>query len=135
MSEEKIYKRIVFDVDGTLCKTKAPNQSYSEVEPDITVINKLKEYKNNGFYIILYSSRQMRTYKNNIGKILVNTLPILLEWLQKYDIPYDEIHMGKPWCGYEGFYVDDKTIRPDEFLNMTLEEIYSLLNINKKKNE
>ena len=39
------------------------------------------------------------------------------------DIPYDEIIYGKPWPGHKGFYVDDRTIRPDEFLNSTIDEL------------
>ena len=128
------YKRIVIDIDGTLSELNSSERSYSDVKPNLSVIEKLKEYKNQGFYIILLTSRQMRTYKNNIGKIIANTIPILLEWLKRYDIPYDEIYVGKPWCGYNGFYVDDKTIRPEEFLNLTLKEIYSLLNIRIEKN-
>ncbi len=46
----------------------------------------------------------------------------------KYNIPYDQIIMGKPWPGYGGFYVDDKSIRPSEFVNKTEEEIIDLLN-------
>ena len=38
----------------------------------------------------------------------------IVNWLNKHDVPFDEIHIGKPWCGDDGFYVDDKAIRPDE---------------------
>ncbi|EBU3698818.1 capsular biosynthesis protein, partial [Salmonella enterica] len=47
--------------------------------------------------------------------------------LEVNDIPYDEIYVGKPWCGYEGFYVDDKAIRPSEFINYTYDEIVNIL--------
>ena len=39
------------------------------------------------------------------------------------DIPYDEIIYGKPWPGHHGFYVDDRTIRPDEFLKYSVDEL------------
>jgi len=52
---------------------------------------------------------------------------VVIDWLNKYNVPFDEIHIGKPWCGFEGFYVDDKTVRPDEFLSMSYEEIRVLL--------
>ncbi|EFN9551897.1 capsular biosynthesis protein, partial [Escherichia coli] len=65
--------------------------------------------------------------QNNIGLINKNTLPVIINWLDKNDIPYDEIYVGKPWCGHEGFYVDDKAIRPSEFVNKTYEEIVELL--------
>jgi len=32
----------------------------------------------------------------------------VIEWLNKYQIPYDEIHFGKPLAD---FYVDDKAIK------------------------
>lgn len=88
---------------------------------------RLKAYKEQGFSIILNTSRNMNSYQNNIGLINKNTLPVIINWLDKNDIPYDEIYVGKPWCGHEGFYVDDKAIRPSEFVNKTYEEIVELL--------
>ena len=44
-------------------------------------------------------------------------------WLKKWDIPYDEIVYGKVWPGHKGFYVDDRTIRPNEFLSCNIEEL------------
>ena len=70
----------------------------------------------------------MRTFEGNLGKINAVTLKTILQWLSRHKIPYDEIHVGRPWCGFEGFYVDDQTIRPDEFINLSLEQINKLLN-------
>ena len=50
-----------------------------------------------------------------------------MEWLQEHQIPFDEIIVGKPWCGTDGFYVDDRAVRPSEFLNMSYAEIQNLL--------
>ncbi len=69
----------------------------------------------------------MRTYDGNVGKINIHTLPTIIEWLDKHAVPYDEIHVGKPWCGFEGFYIDDKAIRPSEFVNLSYDEIQGLL--------
>ncbi|HBC7113125.1 TPA: capsular biosynthesis protein, partial [Escherichia coli] len=69
------------------------------------------------------------TYNSNIGKITAVTLPIIVEWLEKNNVPYDEIYVGKPWCGHEGFYVDDKAIRPNEFVNLSYNEIKKLTGI------
>jgi capsule biosynthesis phosphatase len=125
-------KRIVIDVDGTLCEEKTSEMAYCDVKPSVEIINQLKEYKKAGFYIIIYSSRQMRTYSGNIGRINAQTLPVLVEWLKKHDVPYDELIVGKPWCGFEGFYVDDKTVRPDEFLKLSYEQIQKLLKTKRK---
>ena len=56
----------------------------------------------------------MRTYNGDINKILKYTKPVLETWLRKWEIPYDEVIYGKPYPGKEGFYVDDKTLRPDK---------------------
>lgn len=122
--EEKV---IVIDIDGTICNIKSSEQHYSEIQPVKSVITKLIEYKEKGFYIILFTSRQMRTYQGNIGKINAHTAKVLFNWLEKYKVPYDEIHFGKPWCGKNGFYVDDRTIRPKEFLELSYNEIVELL--------
>ncbi|HFM3195463.1 TPA: capsular biosynthesis protein, partial [Escherichia coli] len=49
------------------------------------------------------------------------------------NIPYDEIIVGKPWCGTNGFYVDDKAIRPSEFISLSETEIAELLDKEVKK--
>ena len=118
---------IVFDIDGTLCPIKKEYENYIDLIPYKNIIDKLIEYKNNGFKIILFTSRNMRTYNNNIDLILKNTKPILEEWLKKWNIPYDEIIFGKPYPGKLGFYVDDRTVRPKEFLKKNIDEIKELL--------
>ncbi len=120
-------KVIVMDIDGTLCEIKSKEQSYLEVVPKYNILKKLKDMKEQGFYIILYTSRQMRTYEGNIGKINANTGKVLFQWLEKHNIPFDEIYFGKPWCGKKGFYVDDKAIRPSEFEKLNYDEILALL--------
>ena len=114
---------IVMDLDGTICPIKQPNESYESLCPYQDVVAKMREYKARGFRIVISSARNMRTYKGNIGKINANTLPVIIDWLRRNDIPYDEIHVGKPWCGTGGFYVDDKAIRPDEFVDWSYSEI------------
>ena len=123
---ENESKRIVMDIDGVLAK-KDSDKDYSDRDVDEGVLSTLREYRDRGFYIILNTARNMRTHDGRIGKINAETAPKLLEWLDKYDVPYDEIHYGKPWCGHEGFYVDDKAIRPSEFENMSHEEIRELV--------
>ena len=92
----------------------------------------IRLYKEQGFYIVIYSSRNMRTYNGEVGLINIHTLPNIIEWLKKNDIPFDEIIVGKPWCGYDGFYIDDKAIRPSEFHSMSFEQIKELLNKEKQ---
>lgn len=118
-------KKLIFDIDGTL--TKANTNDYKNVLPKNEVIEKLREYKKQGFEIVLSTARNMRTHKGNIGKINIYTLPIIIEWLEKHQVPYDEILVGKPWCGKQGFYIDDRAVRPSEFASLSFEEINALL--------
>lgn len=120
-------KRLIFDLDDTLCTTQ--NGDYANAQPITEVVEKLREYHRQGFTIIINTSRNMRTYQGNIGAINKNTLPIIIDWLARHDIPYDELYVGKPWCGFEGFYVDDKAIRPDELVKLSYAEICQLLDL------
>jgi len=118
-------KNIVMDLDNTL--TLGESASYKDAKPNIETVETLIKYKKQGFNITIFTSRNMRTYEGNIGKINKNTLPIILEWLEKHNIPFDEVIVGKPWCGFDGFYVDDKSIRPSEFNALSYDEIKQLL--------
>ena len=120
-------KRLIFDLDDTLCTTQ--NGDYANAQPITEVIEKLRDYHRQGFTIVINTSRNMRTFQGNIGAINKNTLPIIIEWLDRHDIPYDELYVGKPWCGFEGFYVDDKAIRPDELVKLSYVEICQLLDL------
>lgn len=124
---EETEGTLVVDIDGTLCDIKTANQSYAELAPRPAIIERLRAYQAKGYHILLFTSRNMKTYSNNLGLINKHTAPVLLEWLAKWDVPYDEILFGKPWPRSKGFYIDDRAVRPDEFLNMSEEEIQELL--------
>lgn len=124
-------KRLIVDLDDTVSVTTEGD--YANSSPVIEVIEKLKEYKSQGFDIVINSSRNMRTYESNVGKINIYTLPNIIDWLRKHDVPFDEVYIGKPWCGFDGFYIDDKSIRPSEFLKYSYDEIQTILNEEKNK--
>ena len=120
-------KRLVIDLDDTL--TIAGSRDYANVPVREDVAEMVRNYKAKGFEIVIHTARSMRTYQCNVGKINAHSLPVITDWLERHNIPFDEIIVGKPWCGSEGFYVDDKAIRPEEFTKMTYDEIRRLLNI------
>lgn len=119
-------KRVVFDIDGVLCK-KDENRDYADRVPHSGMVKRLQQYYDEGYYIILYTARNMNTHQGRIGKINADTAKTLLQWLEEHNIPHDEIYYGKPWCGHDGFYVDDKAIRPSELANYTTDEIRHIL--------
>ena len=115
-------KRLIVDLDGTLT-LGGDGQSYADKEPNLPLIQRLRAYKADGFEIVIHSSRNMRTYEGNVGRINMHTLPVILDWLRLHDVPHDEVYVGKPWCGFEGFYIDDRAVRPDEFVEMDYETL------------
>jgi capsule biosynthesis phosphatase len=118
-------KRLILDIDDTISRSEGT--SYDEAALIRPIRERILEYKALGFDIIFSSSRNMRTFGGNLGKINKHTLPAIIDWLTRHDIPFDEIYVGKPWCGDDGFYVDDKAVRPHEFATKSYDEIRQLL--------
>lgn len=117
---------IVIDLDGTLTVPGSAD-TYGALQPQHAVVQQLRHYAANGFRIAIMTSRNMRTHANSIGRINAETLPIVIDWLKRHDIPFDEVHVGKPWCGDDGFYVDDRAVRPSEFVALDQAAIAALL--------
>ena len=116
---------VVIDVDQTLCPLRSSETAYDDLIPYPDVVGQLQEYRDAGWYIIIHTGRQMRTHECNQGRINAKTLPALVKWLDRWDIPYDEIWPNKPWAGFNGVYVDDHTITPKDFTTLTWEQIQS----------
>ena len=123
---------LIIDLDGTI--TLDENLPYIDKRPNLPLIKKLKHYKKQGFKIIIFTSRAMRTYSGDIEQIKANALPEILAWLERHKIPYDEVVVGKIWCGEGGFYVDDRAIRPSEFATLSFSQITQLLDKEKSAN-
>jgi capsule biosynthesis phosphatase len=127
-------KRIIIDLDHTLCvpdpgsdQSLDPSEKYRNAAPVPGVIAQLRVYRGMGFEIVINTSRNMRTYGGDVEAIKANSLPLILAWLAEHDVPYDEVIVGKPWCGFEGFYVDDRAVRPSEFASLSYAEIKALI--------
>jgi capsule biosynthesis phosphatase len=116
--------RLVVDVDGTLTIDE-PGVAYQDKRPRLDVIKRVNILRSRGAKIVIYTARNMRSHQGNLGVINKLTLPVLMGWLDRYDVGFDEIYMGKPWCGSEGFYVARNAIRPDDFTEVPLNQIES----------
>ena len=68
-------KSIIVDIDGTLCPIKKANENYRDLIPYKKMIEKLKEYKEKGFKLVLFTSRNMNTYNCNLDLINKITKP------------------------------------------------------------
>uniref|UniRef100_C6E5V8 Capsular biosynthesis protein n=1 Tax=Geobacter sp. (strain M21) TaxID=443144 RepID=C6E5V8_GEOSM len=118
---------IYVDLDGTLCPLKGEGERYEDLPANEEVIRRLLVARKQGYRIVIHTARNMRTYQGELSRINIETAPGILEWLKKRNVPYDGLLVGKPWPGPRGFYVDDRAVRPDEFVHLDEEGIRSLL--------
>ena len=118
--------RIVFDLDGVICELKKPSESYSEVIPKKKVIQKMRNLKEDGHYLIIHTGRHMRTCNGDVAKVIEKIGKVTEDWLEKWQVPYDEIIFGKP---YADVYIDDLGVEfsTNEKLGEKLESIQPVI--------
>lgn len=95
-----------FDIDNTICREKQEGQSYADVEPFPEAVQLLDWLRDEHHTIVLYTARHMKTCNGNQGKVLARQGKVLFDWLEKWEIPYDELHWSKP---YVDLMIDDAT--------------------------
>ena len=105
--------KFIIDLDNTLTK-EDPNIAYENKEPNNEIIKVLDNLDKED--ITVFTARNMRSFNGDIEKINLITRPIAETWLKQNNVKYSNIIMGKPWCGEEGFYIDDKNLSLDEFI-------------------
>lgn len=110
---------LVVDLDDTICYPNLEHtdtrQRYELARPNLNMIEALHRAKAKGYKIIVYTARRMLTHNGDLEKIEADAGEATRKWLNKYNVPYDELMFGKPYAEY---YIDDKALRPDEFVKM-----------------
>ena len=64
----------------------------------------MRNLKDQGHYLIIHTGRHMRTCNGDVTKVIEKIGKITEEWLEKWNVPYDELVFGKP---YADIYIDD----------------------------
>lgn len=100
--------RICIDLDGVICELRKPGQAYADLQPLPGAVDRLRQLKAAGHYLIICTARHMKTCDGNVGKVVARQGAVTLEWLTRHGIEYDEIHFGKPWAEV---YIDDNALR------------------------
>lgn len=104
--------KIVFDVDDTIC-SNIRRLGYENCTPDYEVIKKINHLHDNlGFFITLHTARGMVSCNGDAEKIIAKNKKILEDWLERYDVHYDELIFCKPIAD---LYVDDKALNVADF--------------------
>ncbi|KAH8814815.1 capsule biosynthesis phosphatase [Xylogone sp. PMI_703] len=100
-------RRFCFDLDSTLVGVPTVPGDYSTCPPITKNIELVQQLYKAGHYIIIQTARRMRTHKGNIGGVIADIGPVTFAQLERYKIPYHDIHFGKPWAD---IYVDDLAV-------------------------
>lgn len=125
---------LVVDLDKTLCTKKLPDESYADVKPICDMIDAVNTLHKNGSEVIIESARNMLTQSNNEAKVIKNIGLTTLKWLNDNNVEYDGIKFGK---SIGSCYIDDKALRPKEFLSIynSLEDKSNLDELGRKIKE
>jgi capsule biosynthesis phosphatase len=100
--------KICIDLDGVICRLKKEGETYDMLLPVDGAPEHLRQLKDAGHYIIINTARHMKTCQGNLGMVTARISLITLNWLEQYNIPYDEIYFGKP---HADVYIDDNAYR------------------------
>lgn len=112
LSDNTKYNTIVIDLDDTICSTK--NRDFENSTPYIEVVDKINQLYDKGWKIIIFTARGGKSCKTLEEKEL-KYRQVTERWLEKNNVKYNELIFGKPNADY---YVDDKNINIEEFLNI-----------------
>lgn len=105
------YKRIIVDIDNTLCVVE--NRDFVNAKPIQKVIDKVNEYYDKGYEVIISTARGQNSCKT-IEEMQNKYFKVTTEWLDKVGVKYHKLEIG--YKQNADMYVDDKAIRPDEFI-------------------
>ncbi len=108
--------RIAIDLDGVLCPVKEPEASYESLEPLPGAVDRLRELRRAGHYVIILTARHMKTCNGNVGLVTQRIAKLTLDWLERHGFEYDEIHFGKPNAEV---YIDDRAVRFNSWAETT----------------
>jgi capsule biosynthesis phosphatase len=100
-------RRFCFDLDGTLVGYPVVKGDYSTCPPIEKNIRLVQQLYKAGHHIIIQTARRMRTHGGSVGKVIADIGPVTFAQLAKYDIPFHDIHFGKPWADV---YIDDLAV-------------------------
>lgn len=105
------YKKIIVDIDDTLCTVI--NRDFINAIPHQSVIDKVNEYYEQGYKIVISTARGQNSC-NTPEEMRNKYEKVTKEWLEKAGVKYHVLEIG--FKQNADLYVDDKAIRPDEFV-------------------
>lgn len=128
--------KAVFDLDDTICAHK--RRDFDNALPVEKTVEKIRRLKQAGIYIVIYTARGQNSCRGDVALIKEKYESKITEWLNKNNVPFDELVFGKP---LGDLYIDDKGISLQEFYDIAFEkmegksgsEVYRYGNVVNKK--
>ena len=117
-------RTLVVDVDDTI--STHINRDYENAIPHTDIIEKLNKMYDSGWKIIYFTARGQISCNGDLNLIEKSRRPALEKWMKKHNVKHHELRFGKPIGVY---YIDDKAIRPDEFMNVEYEVLKGSKNV------
>ncbi len=106
---------VIIDLDGTLTIDEK-SVAYPDKRLNEDVARAVGRAPERGFGVMVMTARGMRTWKNDRAKVEEHVRPGVESWLATKRLTPEQVHVGKPWCGPRGFYVDDRNLHLEEFV-------------------
>lgn len=110
-------KSIVVDIDDTLSFTL--NRDWQNAVPNQPLIDKLNKMYDDGWDIFIVTARGNLSCSSR-EEAEEKYRPIIEKWMSDHGVKYTAISFQKILASY---YIDDKGIKPDDFLNLNIEEL------------
>ena len=104
-------KIIYVDIDGTICNQT--NSDYENAVPYTNAVNKINKLYEQGNKIVIYTSRYMKTSKDDVEKAHKLGYEFTLNQLNSWGLKFHELKMGKPQ--YD-ILIDDKAFNYNKSL-------------------
>jgi len=114
------YRRIVCDVDDTISFTS--DRDWKNAIPNTPVIEKINYLYDQGWEIYLVTARGQVSCKGDSVKASGKYREVLEKWLDDHSVNYHLLSFEKQLGAY---YVDDKALRPDELVELSIKPLTS----------
>lgn len=111
------HKRIILDFDDTLAFHQ--NRDWANSKPNSKLIEKTNALYDQGWQIDIFTARGSISCSSR-QEAMEKYKPGMEEWLNRHGVKYHSISFDKPLAAY---YVDDKGMSPDNFVNINIQKL------------
>jgi len=111
-------KRIIVDFDDTIAITTT--RDWDNAEPIWGTINKMNNLYDKGWEVWIVTARGQLSCNGDFEKADKKYRNIIESWLKKYGVKYHVLSFHKYLASY---YIDDKALTPEEFIDLEIKEI------------